>query len=210
MHSWDNWRGVKYHETPLQDAETAARLLSYYAIPKNHPIVAGYVAAMRNEDILREEFSYISPAIPCFENRFIGLNNGNCLMALVYTMLAMLGYGDDYEDVRKFQQIALKGFQRVLDILSLDEITTFKPNLKRKYNYAYIEADEYFPDSYTLAMLAYTQDWCTNERIKMLSDSLNHINKIMKPDNDMKIHVKNSTWHHALLLYDQSEPFILI
>lgn len=191
MHSWDNWRGLKYHETPLQDGETAARLLSYYAIPKTHPIVAGYVAAMRNEDILREEFSYIPPAIPCFENRFIGLNNGNCLMALVYTMQAMLGYGDDYEDVREFQQISLKGFQRVLDISSLDEITTFKPNLKRKYNYPYIEADEYFPDSYTLAMLAYTQDWRTKESIKMLSDSLNHINKIMKPDNDMKIHVKN-------------------
>jgi hypothetical protein len=59
MHSWDNWRGVKLHETPLSDGETAARLLSYYAIPKTHPIVANFVAAMRDEGILREEFSYI-------------------------------------------------------------------------------------------------------------------------------------------------------
>ena len=30
MHSWDNWRGTVLHETPLQDGESAARLLSYY------------------------------------------------------------------------------------------------------------------------------------------------------------------------------------
>ena len=27
MHSWDHWRGETLHETPLQDGETAARLL---------------------------------------------------------------------------------------------------------------------------------------------------------------------------------------
>lgn len=37
MHSWDNWRGAVLHETPLQDGECAARLLSYYRIPKTHP-----------------------------------------------------------------------------------------------------------------------------------------------------------------------------
>lgn len=41
-------------ETPLQDGEAAARLLSYYAIPKTHPIVANYVAAMRDEDTVTE------------------------------------------------------------------------------------------------------------------------------------------------------------
>ena len=45
MHSWDNWRGQVLHETPLQDGESAARLLSYYRIPKEHPTVAGFVAA---------------------------------------------------------------------------------------------------------------------------------------------------------------------
>lgn len=43
MHSWDNWKGEVLHETPLQDGEAAARLLSYYAIPKEHPIIEGYV-----------------------------------------------------------------------------------------------------------------------------------------------------------------------
>lgn len=116
MHSWDNWRGVKLHETPLQDGEAAARLLSYYSVPKDHPIVANYVAAIRNESILRDEFSYIPPEIPRFEQRFDGLNNGNCLMALMYTMQAMLGYGDDFEDTKEFQQISLKGFKRILEI----------------------------------------------------------------------------------------------
>ena len=189
MHSWDNWRGVKLHETPLQDGETAARLLSYYAIPKTHPIIVNYVAAMRDEDVLRKEFSYIPPEIVRFEHRFNGLNSGNSLMSLIYAMQAMLGYGDDFEDVREFQQISLKGFRRVLEISSLDEITKLSTNTKRRYNYPYIEEDEYFPDVYTLTMLAYTQSWRTDDNIQMLADSMNHINTIMKPDHNMHIRI---------------------
>ncbi len=159
MHSWDNWRGQVLHETPLQDGESAARLLSYYCIPKRHPVVAGFVAAMRDEEILRKEFSYIPPEIPRFEKRFVGLNNGNCLQALLYTMQAMLGYGDDFEDLADFQQICLKGFARVAQARSLEELTKYDTGAKRKYNYPYIEAEDYFPDAYTLAMLAYTKSW---------------------------------------------------
>lgn len=189
MHSWDNWRGEVLHETSLQDGENAARLLSYYRIPKAHPIVANFVAAMRDEEILRKEFSYIPPEIPRFENRFVGLNNGNSLMALMYTMQAMLGFGDDYEDLQEFQQISLKGFQRVLGISCLDEITKFNASSKRKNNLPYIEADEYFPDVYTIEMLAYTQNWRSKENRVMLADALNHINAIMKPDNNMHVRI---------------------
>jgi len=58
MHSLDHWRGKVLHETPLQDGETAARLLSYYAIPRTHPVITNFVAAMRDENVLRKEFSY--------------------------------------------------------------------------------------------------------------------------------------------------------
>lgn len=189
MHSLSNWRGQVLHETPLQDGEHAARLLSYYRIPKDHPLVADFVKAMRSEEILREEFSRIPPERTRFENRFAGINNGNCLMALVNTMQAMLGYGDDYADVREFQQVCLKGFRRVLEIGSLEEITKYNAGAKRKYNYPYIESDEYFPDSYTLAMLAYTDSWRNSESISMMADALNHVNKIMKPDNDMHVRI---------------------
>lgn len=111
-------------------------------------------------------------------------------MAIIYTMQAMLGFGDDYEDLKRFQQISLKGFQRVNEISSLDDITKFNPNAKRKYNYPYIEADEYFPDNYTVTMLAYTQSWRTDENTKMLANALNHINIIMKPDNNMAVRIK--------------------
>ncbi len=207
MHSWDNWRGKKLHETPLQDGETAARLLSYYAIPKTHRIVSDYVAIMRNEDILRDEFSYISPEIPRFENRFVGLNNGNSLLALMYTMQAMLGYGDDYADLNEFQQICLKGFSRILEISSLDDLTKFNENSKRKYNYPYIEAEEYFPNVYTLAMLAYTQSWRTEENVKMLSDSLNHINAIMKPDNNLHVRINGKYVVPCWALVHSIRPF---
>ena len=189
MHSWDNWRGIKLHETPLQDGEAAARLLSYYAIPKTHPIIVNYVAALRDEDILRKEFSYIPPELSRFEHRFEGLNNGNSLMSLVYAMQAMLGYGDDFDDVREFQQISLKGFRRILELSSLDEITKLDLNTNRRYNYPYIEENEYFPDSYTLTMLAYTQNWRTEENIKMLIASINHINRIMKTENNLHVRI---------------------
>lgn len=103
MHSWDNWRGEVLHQTPLQDGETAARLLSYYGFSKEHPLVANYAAALSSEAILHDEFSYIPPETARFENRLNGLNNGNCLMALVYTMLAVLGYGDDIPEAYAFQ-----------------------------------------------------------------------------------------------------------
>ena len=149
MHSWDNWRGTVLHETPLQDGECAARLLSYYRIPKAHPLVKGFLSALRDEGTLRKEFSYIPPEISRYENRFEGLNHGNSLMALVYTMQAMLGYGDDYHDLKDFQQVALKGFQRVNRSFSLADIAKFDARAKRKYNYPYIEADQYFPNCYT-------------------------------------------------------------
>lgn len=190
MHSWDNWRGTVLHETPLQDGECAARLLSYYRLPKTHPFVHGFLSAMREEETLKKEFSYIPPEISRYENRFEGLNNGNSLMALIYTMQAMLGFGDDYEDLKQFQQISLKGFQRANGISSLDDLTKFNPNTKRKYNYPYIESDEYFPDIYTVTMLAYTQSWRTEENIRLLGRALNHINAIMKPDNNIAIRIK--------------------
>ena len=189
MHSWDNWRGERLHETPLQDGERAARLLSYYCVPKDAPIVADFVAAMRNENVLREEFSYIPPEIPRFENRFVGLNNGNSLMAMMYAMQAMLGYGDDYADLREFQQICLRGFDHLRTAESFESITKYDASAKRRYNYRYIESDEYFPDVFTLAMLAYTRSWRSEENVDMLAKALNHINEIMKPEYNMHVRI---------------------
>lgn len=191
MHSWDNWRGTVLHETPLQDGETAARLLCYYAIPKKHPIVADFVKAMRDEEILKQEFSYIPPEIERYNNRWTGIHNGNCLGALLYTMQAMLGYGDDFDDLVEFQQIALKGFERVLQLSSLDEILKKRKGVERKHKLPYIESDEYLPNGYTLETLAYTKAWRTKKNIQMLADALNHINRIMKPDTRMNVKVKS-------------------
>lgn len=195
MHSWDNWRGTVLHETPLQDGETAARLLCYYAIPKEHPIVADFVKAMRDEKIIKQEFSYITPEAERYDNRFIGIHNGNCLGALIYTMQAILGYGDEYDDLIEFQQIALKGFERILQISSLDEILKKRKGTEKKYKLPYIESDEFFPNGYTLETLAYTKAWRTKKNIQMLADAFNHINKIMKPDN--QIHVKVKSRYYA-------------
>lgn len=97
MHSWSNWRGKVLHETPLQDGEAAARLLSNYAIPKDTKIIKDFIAALRNDEILEKEFSYIPPEVARFRDRFLGMNSGFSLLLLSYTCQALLGYGDDGE-----------------------------------------------------------------------------------------------------------------
>lgn len=197
MHSWDNWRGQVLHETPLQDGECAARLLSYYGIPKDSDIVSRFVAALRDEEVLKAEFSYIPPEITRYENRFEGLNSGNCLAALIYTMQALLGYGDDYDDLRGFQSISLEGFRRVKGLSSLDDILKYS-NTKKPV--AYIDSDEYYPNVYTLEYLAYTNGWRNDENIALLADALNRINEIMKPDNSLSIKVKGKYYAPGMAL----------
>ena len=189
MHSWDNWRGAVLHETPLQDGEAAARLLSYYAIPKTHPLVRDFVMAMRGEDTLREEFSYIPPEINRFETRFVALNNGSCLMTLIYAMQAMLGYGDD-EYVEAFQKTSLEAFKSILTLSSINDIT--KTRLRRaKYNYPYFEADTYYPCQYHLETLAYTNAWRTPENITLMVGALNHYNDITQGENPLHVKIGN-------------------
>jgi hypothetical protein len=185
-HSWDNWRGVTFHETPLQDGEAAARLLSYFAIPKVHPIVENFVAAMRNEETLRKEFSYIPPEVRRYENRFRGVSSGFCLMILIYTMQAMLGYGDD-DCIRPFQYVALEAFESLLSLSSLNEITKIRQS-KAICNYPYIEESASFPCQYHLEILAYTNAWRTPENIMLIANALNHYNTILHGANP--IHVK--------------------
>lgn len=198
MHSWDNWRGMQLHETPLQDGEAAARLLSYYALPKTHPIVANFVVAMRNEETLRHEFSYIPPEVERFDNRFLGMNSGFCLMILIYTMQAMLGYGDDPE-LDKVRKISFEAFKSILHISSLSDITKIRQS-KTKYNYPYVEEDTYCPSIYHLAILAYTNSWRTPENVKLIADALNRRNVIFSDDNGMQVKIKNNYYSVGLLL----------
>lgn len=193
MHSWDNWRGVILHETPLQDGETAARLLSYYGIPKTHPLVENFVTAMRDEGILRDEFSYISPEKERYNNRFRGISSGFCLMLLIYTMQAMLGYGDD-EHVKPFQNVAFDAFKSILPLTSFDEITR-KRQSKGRYNYPYIEEESSFPCQYHLETLAYTHAWRTPENIRLMADALNHYNEILQGVNPF--HIKIGTKYYV-------------
>ncbi len=186
MHSWDNWRGQVLHETPLQDSESAARLLSYYAIPKTHPIVNNFVAAMRDEKTLEKEFSYIPPEANRYKNRFLGIRNGSGLMMLIYTMQAMLGFGDD-ECVKPFQDISLEVFKSILPLSSINEIAKSRQG-KAKYNYPYIDENTSFPSQYHLEALAYTNSWRTPENIQLMTDALNHYNEFLQGTNP--IHVK--------------------
>lgn len=189
MHSWDNWRGVALHETPLHDGEAAARLLSYYAVPKDHLLVKNFAAAMRDEDTLREEFSYIPPEAHRFETRFIGLKSNFCLMTLIFTMQAILGYGDD-QFARPFQNTSLEAFQSILPLSSINDITKMRQS-KAKYNYPYIEADTYFPCQYHLETLAYTNAWRTPENRQMMADALNHYNAITQGTNPIHVKIGN-------------------
>jgi hypothetical protein len=56
-------------------------------------------------------------------------------------------------------------------------------------------------------MLAYTQSWRSPEKIKMPADSLNHINAIMKPDNNMYIRINRKFAAPAFALVRPLRPF---
>jgi len=201
MHSWD-----KFKETPLQDGEAAARLLSYYAVPKNHPIISNFVAAMRDETILEQEFSYYKPETVRFRDRFLGLRNGGGLMVLIYTMQALLGYGDD-DCVLPFQSESLQTFKSILPLTSMNDITKFNPNSKKKYNYPYIEENEYFPCSYHLTALAYTSAWRTPENADVMADAINHICRIMSDDNLLHVKLRSKYYCPLWALIRPIRPF---
>jgi len=191
MHSWD-----KFKRTPLEDGESAARLLSYYAIPTEHPIVANFVNALRDDTILQAEFSYYKPEVARFENRFRGLNNGTGVMVLVYTMQAMLGHGDD-TPVQPFQDTALQAFRSVLPLSSLSDITRQRTGSRARYAYPYIDENEYFPCSYHLTALSYSSKWRSAANLQLMADAINHIDTVMRDDN--RLHVKLGSRYYVPL-----------
>ena len=175
MHGGATHGGVKLQETPLQDGESAAKLLAYYAVPKNHPLVVNFVSVMRNDVALKEEFAYSNPVRRNFEMRNSGLRQGGGLNTILYTLQAMLGYGDDgYVD--EFQKISLEAFTNMLSITNIEEITESKLKKRGNYNYHYVTEDKYLPCCYHLATLVYTKNWRTPENIKLLTNALNHMN----------------------------------
>lgn len=194
MHSWSNWRGMVLHETPLQDGEAAARLLSNYAIPKNKQIIINFIAALRSDEILKEEFSYIPPEIARFRDRYLGINSGYSISLLNYTCQALLGYGDD-DEVRAFTETSYNAFESVLHISALSDITKTRANSGKKYNYPYIEQDMYFPCQYHLETLAHTTTWRNDKHIETIANAINHLCEIMEDDN--LLHVKIGNKYYA-------------
>ena len=176
IHGYTNWRGVKFHETPFQDGESAAKLLAYYAIPKNHPLITGLISAYRNDDVLYSEYSKRPPAeFRGFQSRNVGLRQGGGLNTLLYTLQAILGYGDDGY-INHFQEISLDAFANMLQISNIEEITEDSLKKKGNYYYHYVTEDKYMPSCYHLATLAYTHFWRTAENVKILANAINHIN----------------------------------
>ena len=171
MHSWE-----KFKETRLQDGEAAARLLSNYAIPKDTPIVANFIRALRDDAVLEEEFSYYNPEVGRFQNRFVGLNCGGGLMVLIYACQALLGYGDD-DEVRPFIDTSYRAFESLLHINSLDDIT--KRKILKKGDIRYIEPDTYFPCQYHLETLAHTESWRSDKSVDTIISAINYHDEIM-------------------------------
>jgi len=183
VHGHSNIPG-RCHETPLQDGETAARLLACYAIPLEHPLVSGFVAALRNSDILQYEIAYNKTNQVTFSNRHKEIASGNGWLLPIYTMLTLLGHGDD-PDVQPFQDVCLDAFGRVLQVNSLTEILTYKPERKLKYNWPYIDANTLYPCQYHLTILAHTQSWRNPTAKKMLANAINAIDELTQEDNEI-------------------------
>jgi len=110
------------------------------------------------------------------------VNSGSTLDVTLYTCQAILGHGDDdHPGMRAFVDTSYHAFINLLSVNSMAELTSFNPNLKRKYNYPTITPDTYFPCQYHLETLAATQSWRTPERTAKLIEAINHHDKILHP-----------------------------
>ena len=193
----------RFKKSPLDDGEAAARLLSYYDIPKENPIMKNFIMAIYNENVLRSEFAYYNADAIRFENRFRGMNSGATTMGLFFTMLAMLSEGDT-DFVKPFLDVSLMAFRSMLEIESLDEIT--HPATKSS-RHPYITEDQYLPCAYHLAALAYTQSWRTPGDVRMMAEAINHMNRIMKPDNEINAKIDGKFIGPGWALIRPFEPF---
>ena len=183
MHSWD-----KFKETPLQDGEAAARLIHNYSIPKDIPLAADFARSLTDDAILEHEFSYYNPEIARFKNRHIGTETGASLQLTIDTCVALIGYGDD-DLIERTKQISYNAFISMLRLNSLDEIITYRPELKRKYNYPFVMPDTYLPCLYHLQVLANTHSWRNETSVRRLASALTHMNEIMTDDNTVTVKI---------------------
>lgn len=194
----------RFKRSRLDDGETAARLLSYYAIPKDTPLIKNFIAALRSDEIFEQEFRFYPPAYEQFQYRMDGLHNGTSLMVINYTLQALLGYGDD-DYVKPFRNISLDAFRNILNVDSITDLAVFNPKLQKRFNTSYyLEEETSAPCAYHLATLAYTKSWCTPQNQEMLAEAINHLGKVNLMENvnglPVKFHGKygGSLW---LLLY---------
>jgi hypothetical protein len=197
LHSYD-----KFQETPLMDAENAARLISYYAIPKTVPLVRRFAEALQDELILEEEFSFLSSVLKLFRNRHIGTESGSSLQLLIDACLALMGFGDD-SGIERTKKISFDAIESVLSLKSFLDITQYNPNVHRKYNYPYILPDTLYPCVYHLQVLSHTYSWRNTETLKTLADVLNRINAITP--EPVHIHVRAGNTYHTPL-WELSRP----
>jgi len=189
IHGHSNIPG-RVHETPLQDGETAARLLACYAIPQAHSLVSDFVAALRNSDTLQYEIAYNKTNRVTFSNRYKEIASGNGWLLPVFTMLALMGHGDE-ADVQPFLNVCLDAFGVVLQVKSLAEILTYKPERKLKYNYPYAGANTLYPCQYHLTMLAHTTSWRNPINRKMLVNAINAIDALTQEDDEIVQRFRN-------------------
>ncbi|MBQ4353718.1 MAG: hypothetical protein IJC71_02375 [Clostridia bacterium] len=172
MHSWE-----KFKTSHLDDGENAARYIANTGLPKDTQFVRRFVQALRDDAVLEEEFSYYNPEKARFKNRSIGLNSGSSLGVLTNACQAIMGYGDD-DAVKPFVEISYRAFTSLLAVGSVDELTDYNPELKRKYNYPTITPDTYFPCQYHLETLAAAKSWRTPASVQLLADAINHHDRI--------------------------------
>jgi len=197
LHSYD-----KFQETPFQDAENAARLISYYAIPRTVPLVRRFAEALQDERVLEEEFSFLNSVLKQFKNRHIGTESGSSLQLLIDACLALMGFGDD-GCIERTKKISFDAIESVLSLKSFLDITQYNPNVHRKYNYPYILPETLYPCVYHLQVLSHTYSWRNTERLKTLADALNHLSAITP--EPVHIHVRADNRYHTPL-WELSRP----
>jgi len=172
-------------ESLLEDGESAARLMSNYAIPLEMSLIRDFASALTDDSQLAEAFSGTPAERLRFAERSRGMANGAGLLVLVYTMLALLG--TENAEVAAFAETSFAAFDRMRSADSLADLTHTASPAKGRYAYPYVLEDEPFACQYHLETLAHTRSWRTPERVGALAQAVDRINEIMKPDDSIHV-----------------------
>ena len=152
----DGWRSSSFHGS--NGIEAGVRILREKGVVQGHPAITKALNALRKEpDIL-----YRGIGKPGKVLDQLGLGGSQMIRAVVFAYAAT----EDESWVGEQIKVALDGFQSILSIGNLDDVTC------RYKNKLIFKSGARWPSIYHLRLLAYTNQWRTPENYQVVVEGV--------------------------------------